>query len=127
MWRFQLPPHNPFDLNLALVLAGLRQVISHLQPQPRFRTTTERLVETDRHLRRNTALAVYKIVEGLPRHAQNVCSLSPASSPASTISAVWYVLALAAYLMIGIETRGRTIEELDAALGRPKPIAARPG
>jgi hypothetical protein len=37
------------------------------------------------------------------------------------------VLALVAYLMIGIETRGRTIEELDAALGRPKPIAARPG
>jgi hypothetical protein len=32
--------------------------------------------------------------------------------------AVWYVLALVAYLMIGIETRGRTIEELDAALGR---------
>jgi hypothetical protein len=29
--------------------------------------------------------------------------------------------------MIGIETRGRTIEELDAALRRPKPIAARPG
>ena len=37
------------------------------------------------------------------------------------------MLALAAYLMIGIETRGRTIEELDAALGRRKPIVARPG
>ena len=41
--------------------------------------------------------------------------------------AVWYVLALVAYLMIGILTRGRTIEELDAVLGRPNPIAARPG
>jgi hypothetical protein len=27
-----LPPHNPFDLNLAFVLAGLRQVVGHLQP-----------------------------------------------------------------------------------------------
>jgi putative MFS transporter len=47
--------------------------------------------------------------------------------PGFNYFAVWYVLALAAYLMIGIETRGRTIEELDAVLGRPKPIAARPG
>jgi hypothetical protein len=47
--------------------------------------------------------------------------------PGFNYFAVWYVLALIAYLMIGIETRGRTIEELDAALGRPKPIAARPG
>ena len=47
--------------------------------------------------------------------------------PGFNYFAVWYVLALAAYLMIGIETGGRTIEELDAALGRPKPIAARPG
>jgi hypothetical protein len=41
--------------------------------------------------------------------------------PGFNYFAVWYVLALVAYLMIGIETRGRTIEELDAALGRPKP------
>jgi hypothetical protein len=29
---------------------------------------------------------------------------------------VWYLLAVFAFLFIGIETRGRTIEELDAAL-----------
>jgi hypothetical protein len=34
------------------------------------------------------------------------------------------VLAVVAYLLIGIETRGRTIEELDAALARPKPTTA---
>jgi hypothetical protein len=37
------------------------------------------------------------------------------------------VLAIAAYVLIGIETRGRTIEELDATLARPKSLAARPG
>ena len=47
--------------------------------------------------------------------------------PGFNYFAVWYVLAPAAYLMMGIETRGRTIEELDAAFARPKPIAARPG
>ena len=41
--------------------------------------------------------------------------------------AVWYVLAIVAYLLIGIETRGRTIEELDATLARPTPLVARPG
>jgi MFS transporter, putative metabolite:H+ symporter len=47
--------------------------------------------------------------------------------PGFNYFAAWYVLAVVAYLLIGIETRGRTIEELDAALARPKPIAARPG
>jgi hypothetical protein len=37
------------------------------------------------------------------------------------------VLAVVAYLFIGFETRGRTIEELDAALTRSKPLAAEPG
>jgi MFS transporter, putative metabolite:H+ symporter len=41
--------------------------------------------------------------------------------------AVWYILAVVAYLFIGFETRGRTIEELDAALTRPEPLAAEPG
>src|SRR6266446_4813799 len=71
----QLPPHDPLDLDLAFVLAGLREIVGHLQPQPRFRAPAERLVETDRHLRRNPALTVHKIVEGLPRHPQNVCGL----------------------------------------------------
>ena len=37
--------------------------------------------------------------------------------------AAWYVLAFLAYLFSGIETRGRTIEELDASFAR-KPAAA---
>jgi putative MFS transporter len=40
--------------------------------------------------------------------------------------AAWYVLAFLAYLFSGIETRGRTIEELDAGLVRSRPIATRP-
>lgn len=36
--------------------------------------------------------------------------------PAFNYFAVWYLLAVFAFLFIGIETRGRTIEELDAAL-----------
>ncbi len=47
--------------------------------------------------------------------------------PAFNYFAVWYLLAVFAFLVVGIETRGRTIEELDAALARPAPakIAAR--
>src|SRR6516225_12504880 len=74
---YQLPPHNPFDLNRGFVLAGLRQVVGHLQPKPCFRATAERLVETDRHLRRNTGLAVYKVVER--------CRVTPRISAASVI------------------------------------------
>ncbi len=47
--------------------------------------------------------------------------------PGFNYFAVWYVLAVIAYLLIGFETRGRTIEELDAALTRSKPLAAEPG
>jgi MFS transporter, putative metabolite:H+ symporter len=36
--------------------------------------------------------------------------------------AAWYVLAIAAYLLIGIETQGRTIEELDATLVASKQV-----
>jgi MFS transporter, putative metabolite:H+ symporter len=44
--------------------------------------------------------------------------------------AAWFVLAVISFLFIAIETRGRTIEELDAALGgtpapAPVPVAAR--
>src|SRR5215472_2043052 len=73
---FQFSPHNPFHLNLAFMLAGLRQVVGHLQPSPCFSATAKCLVEADRHLRRNTGLAIHKVVERLPRHTQNVCSLS---------------------------------------------------
>jgi len=64
-----LPPHNPSDLYLGFVPAGLRQVVGHLQPQPGFRAATKGFVETDRHLRRNTGLAVHQIVERLPCQA----------------------------------------------------------
>jgi MFS transporter, putative metabolite:H+ symporter len=47
--------------------------------------------------------------------------------PGFNYFAVWYVLAVVAYLLIGFETRGRTIEELDAGLTRAKPMAVRPG
>jgi MFS transporter, putative metabolite:H+ symporter len=44
--------------------------------------------------------------------------------PGFNYFAVWYVLAVAAYLLIGFETKGRTIEELDATLSRRKPATA---
>jgi MFS transporter, putative metabolite:H+ symporter len=44
--------------------------------------------------------------------------------PAFNYFAAWYLLAVVGFLFIGIETRGRTIEELDAALARPVPIRA---
>jgi MFS transporter, putative metabolite:H+ symporter len=47
--------------------------------------------------------------------------------PAFNYFAGWYLLAVLAYLLIGIETRGRTIEELDAALVRPAPAKAAVG
>jgi len=44
--------------------------------------------------------------------------------PAFNYFAAWYLLAVVGFLFIGIETRGRTIEELDAALAGPMPIKA---
>ena len=44
--------------------------------------------------------------------------------PGFNYFAVWYVLALLAYLFIGLETKGRTIEELDAMYAAPKPAGA---
>jgi len=44
--------------------------------------------------------------------------------PAFEYFAGWYVLGVIAFLAIGIETRGRTIEELDAALARPAKAVA---
>jgi MFS transporter, putative metabolite:H+ symporter len=41
---------------------------------------------------------------------------SAALVPAFAYFASWYILAVIAFLFIGIETKGRTIEELDAAL-----------
>ena len=44
--------------------------------------------------------------------------------PAFNYFAAWYLLAVVAFLFVGIETRGRSIEELDAALARPAAKAA---
>lgn len=42
-----------------------------------------------------------------------------ALTPAFIYFAAWYLLAVAGFLFVGIETRGRSIEELDAALAPP--------
>jgi MFS transporter, putative metabolite:H+ symporter len=47
--------------------------------------------------------------------------------PACNYFAAWYVLAILAFLLIGVETRGRTIEELDAAFAQPASVALKPG
>ena len=44
--------------------------------------------------------------------------------PAFNYFAFWYVLGAAAFWFIGIETSGRTIEEIDAALAAPAPAVA---
>jgi putative MFS transporter len=44
--------------------------------------------------------------------------------PAMNYFAVWYVLALVSVLFIGIETRGRTIDEIDSTLTARRPTAA---
>jgi MFS transporter, putative metabolite:H+ symporter len=42
--------------------------------------------------------------------------------PAFNYFAAWYLLGVIGFVFIGIETRGRTIEELDAAVARPVAI-----
>jgi len=42
--------------------------------------------------------------------------------PAMFFLAFWAALAAAAFVALGIETKGRSIEEIDAALARPAPI-----
>jgi len=44
--------------------------------------------------------------------------------PAFNYFAFWYVLGAAAFWFIGIETRGRSIEEIDAVLTAPAPAVA---
>ncbi len=55
--------------------------------------------------------------------------LKPAASvsailPAMYFLAFWAALAAVAFLILGIETRGRSIEEIDAAIARTKPARA---
>src|SRR5439155_12032091 len=54
----QLAPGHRLDVDVGFALAGLREVVGHLQPQPGFGAAAECLVETDRHIRRNAALAI---------------------------------------------------------------------
>jgi putative MFS transporter len=42
--------------------------------------------------------------------------------PAMYFLAFWAALAAVAFLILGIETRGRSIEEIDASLTGPRPI-----
>jgi len=45
--------------------------------------------------------------------------------PAMFFLAFWAALAAAAFVVLGIETKGRSIEEIDAALTRPTPSLER--
>ena len=47
--------------------------------------------------------------------------------PAFLYFSVWYLLAVVAFVFVGIETRGRTIEELDAALAERAPARVAAG
>jgi putative MFS transporter len=44
--------------------------------------------------------------------------------PAMIFLAFWAALAAVAFLVLGIETKGRSIEEIDASLARPAPVKA---
>ena len=48
-----------------------------------------------------------------------------AIGPALTFLAFWYAMAGCAFWFVGFETKGRSIEEIDHALGRPATIAER--
>jgi MFS transporter, putative metabolite:H+ symporter len=58
------------------------------------------------------------VIAGASNYVKPQATLN-ALVPGFNYFAVWYLLAVVAFLFIGIETRGRTIEDLDAALARP--------
>jgi putative MFS transporter len=58
------------------------------------------------------------VIAGAANYVKPAATLT-AIIPGFNYFAAWYVLGVVAFLAIGIETRGRTIEELDAALARP--------
>jgi putative MFS transporter len=54
-----------------------------------------------------------------------------AIEPAMIYLAAWYALSGIVFMLLGFETRGRSLEELDAALDRPRgakvqPLSVRP-
>jgi putative MFS transporter len=63
------------------------------------------------------------VIAGASNYVSPTATLD-AIIPAFNYFASWYLLAIVAFLFIGIETRGRTIEELDAALTRSVPAEA---
>jgi MFS transporter, putative metabolite:H+ symporter len=66
------------------------------------------------------------VIAGASNYVRPQATLT-AMVPGFNYFAVWYLLAVVAFLFIGIETRGRTIEELDAALvQRARPPAKAP-
>src|SRR5439155_6052120 len=52
---------NSRDLDPAGMLHGLSKIVSRLQAEPRFRATTECLIQADRHLRRDARPAVHDV------------------------------------------------------------------
>jgi MFS transporter, putative metabolite:H+ symporter len=64
------------------------------------------------------------VIAGASNYVKPQATLT-AMVPAFNYFAVWYVLAFAAFLFIGIETRGRTIEELDAVITQRAPSPAK--
>jgi putative MFS transporter len=61
------------------------------------------------------------VIAGAANYVKPAATLN-AIVPGFNYFAVWYLLAIVAFAFIGIETRGRTIEELDAALAQPVPV-----
>jgi putative MFS transporter len=71
--------------------------------------------------------AGFAVIAGASNYVAPKATLD-ALVPGFNYFAAWFALAVIAFLFIGIETRGRTIEELDAALaGTPAaaPVTAR--
>ena len=62
---------NGFYLDFTFMPASLREIISQLQAQPRFRAAAKSLVEADCHFGGNPAPAVNKVVEGLSGNAED--------------------------------------------------------
>jgi putative MFS transporter len=63
------------------------------------------------------------IIAGASNYVAPQATLN-AMVPGFEYFAAWYLLAVVGFLFVGIETRGRTIEELDAALVQPAPVKA---
>ena len=61
---------NPLNLDVVGVFVGLGEVVLHLQAQPYVGAATEGIGKPYRHFRRDSGLAVHKVVEGLALDAK---------------------------------------------------------